>query len=132
MHMDACMIHQVRSKSSDGALWLVDFSAGAWCGPCTSLKPSVRRIAEEMDGVANVGIVDCDAHRALCEEQGVTAYPELRYYTNDGPRTGKSIDTKYRVSHEIKLSLWAQGAKAGLEAGRAEAAKRISSRSDEL
>jgi thiol-disulfide isomerase/thioredoxin len=112
-------MQQVQGKDSE-ALWLIDFSAGTWCGPCTSLKPAVRRVAEEMHGFANVGIVDCDSHKALCEEQGVTGYPELRYYTAGGPRSGRPLDSKYRVSHDIKLSLWAQGAIAGLAAGRAE------------
>jgi thioredoxin-like negative regulator of GroEL len=46
---------QVQGKSGSPGLWVVDVSAGAWCGPCTMLKPAVRRVATELDGVAKVG-----------------------------------------------------------------------------
>lgn len=36
--------------ANNGSLWIVDFSAGAWCGPCTALKPSLRRLSAELEG----------------------------------------------------------------------------------
>lgn len=97
-------------------MWLVDFSAGAWCGPCSQLKPAVRRAAGTLDGVAKVGLVDCDKNKGLCERVGVTAYPALRYYTPGGPSAGTAIESDWNVRAEILLSIWAEGALAGASA----------------
>eukprot|EP00494_Astrolonche_serrata_P031835 UN32104 len=32
-------------------VWLVVFSAGKWCPPCTAVKPAVRRIAHRLHGI---------------------------------------------------------------------------------
>lgn len=114
---------KVQSKSKDlGTVWVVDFSAGSWCGPCTMLQPALRQAAEELDGVASVAIVDCDRYRVLCEAQGVTAYPALRYYTPYGPRNGQSIGSQSsgRVDHSTMLTLWAQGLAVGLKSRDAD------------
>ena len=108
---------------NDNALgWVVDFSAGAWCGPCTMLQPALRQVAEELDGAARVAVVDCDRYRALCEAQGVTAYPALKYYAPYGPSTGQSIgsESSARVDHSTVLSLWAQGLAVGLKTRAAD------------
>ena len=44
-------------------LWIVDFSAGSWCGPCSQLKGPLRRVSNTLAGVAKVGLVDCDRNR---------------------------------------------------------------------
>ena len=31
-------------------LRVVAYSAGAWCGPCTALKPTLRSVADDLDG----------------------------------------------------------------------------------
>jgi hypothetical protein len=86
------------------------------------LQPALRQVAEELDGAASVAVVDCDRYRALCEAQGVTAYPALKYYTSHGPRNGESIGSKSggRVDHSTVLTLWAQGLAVGLKARGAE------------
>ena len=43
------------------------------------------------------GIVECDNNRALCDAQGITGYPALRYYTRGGPQTGRPIESKFNV-----------------------------------
>jgi len=68
------------SVQRSDSVWLVDFSAGQWCGPCTFLKSSLRQTAHELDGVAKVGIFDCDKHRQWCQENGVQYYPFLKVF----------------------------------------------------
>ena len=77
----------------------------------------MRRVADELAGFAKVGIVDCDIDRSLCDAQGITSYPALKYYARGGPRDGTPIETKWNVNREVLLSLWAQGAIAALSAG---------------
>lgn len=111
-----------RTNAATGTVWVVDFTAGAWCGPCIMLQPALRQVAEKLDGVASVAVVDCDRYRALCESQGVTAYPALRYYTPHGPSTGKAIDSQSnrQVDHSTMLTLWAQGLAVGLKNSAAD------------
>ena len=66
-------------------------------------------------------MVDCDRYKALCEAQGVAAYPALRYYIPDGPSKGTPIDSNNRqVDHSTLLELWAQGLSVGLKMGGAD------------
>jgi thiol-disulfide isomerase/thioredoxin len=60
--------------------WLVDFSAGQWCGPCTIAKRRLRQLAHEFLGRINVGIVDCDTYGDFCAMQNVDYYPNLRFF----------------------------------------------------
>ena len=53
--------------------WLVDFSAGKWCGPCTSLQPAMRRAAATLSGRMRVGLVNCDRNKNFCSKMGVTS-----------------------------------------------------------
>eukprot|EP01052_Picozoa_sp_SAG31_P022537 SAG31_NODE_1796_length_7245_cov_57.374195_4_plen_214_part_00 len=49
--------------------WLLDYSAGPWCGPCTYMKATMRKLARQLQPYAKVGIVDCDTQPPLCERQ---------------------------------------------------------------
>jgi protein disulfide-isomerase-like protein len=54
--------------AKQNSTWLLDFSAGPWCGPCTQLKTTVRRLSRQLTH-ASVGIVDCDTEKQFCQEQ---------------------------------------------------------------
>jgi len=78
--------------TNNGSLWVVDFSAGPWCGPCTGLKPSLRRLSAELQGLALVAIVECDREPA-CNENGVNYYPQIRLFMKDRlPATGQLLE----------------------------------------
>lgn len=61
-------------------IWMVDFSAGDWCGPCSMLKSYVKSTAHALQGVAKIGMINCDEHKDLCQEMNVGFYPQLRLF----------------------------------------------------
>jgi thioredoxin-like negative regulator of GroEL len=78
-------------------IWLVDFTAGAWCGPCTQLRPSVRKTAAELEGFAKVGVLNCDTYKETCARLGVNFYPQLRVFkTGKTSSSGDTLDTPHR------------------------------------
>jgi len=78
--------------TNNGSLWVVDFSAGPWCGPCTGLKPSLRRLSAELQGLAKVAIVECD-REPVCAQNGVNYYPQIRLFMKDRlPATGQLLE----------------------------------------
>lgn len=59
--------------------WIVDFFA-PWCAHCQVFKPEFEKVAENLDGIAKAGKVDCDNEPYVCEMAGVKVYPSVRYY----------------------------------------------------
>jgi curved DNA-binding protein CbpA len=100
-------------------LWIVDFSAGDWCGPCTQLKSSVRDIAAELNGFAKVGLVNCDEEgQDWCSKKhGISYYPYLKIYPRgpaDIKKEGASEIEAGNLHKSFLLSLFAQSIKASL------------------
>lgn len=62
------------------SLWMVSFTAGGWCGPCTQLRPVFAAAADELRGIVKSAVVDCDAWASFCNRNGISAYPLIRYY----------------------------------------------------
>lgn len=84
--------------------WLVQFSAGPWCGPCTVAKSRLRRLAAELKGHMMVGIVDCDSANQWCQQQGIGYYPYLRLYKSGEARDiNYSNDRQYPVINSLDL-----------------------------
>lgn len=66
-------------------LWLIDFSAGSWCGPCTNVKSTVRKYAGLLKGVAKVGIINCD-NSNICGQLNVGYFPQMRLFWRLDPK----------------------------------------------
>lgn len=58
---------------------LVDFWA-AWCGPCRSAAPEVKRAAELLAGKAIVLKVDTEANPSLAARYGVRSIPNFALF----------------------------------------------------
>ena len=102
--------------------WLIDFSAGAWCGPCTQLKSTVRKLSRSLAPSAKVGIVDCDMQRAFCEAQGITGYPAIKVCevppdNPSGTAVCSPLENNFNLQMGVILDLWAAGFAAGARAG---------------
>ena len=67
------------------SMWVVDFSAGRWCGPCQAVEPHLRDLAYNMKHLIKVGIVQCDTQKALCDKMGVPHFPHLKIFSK-GPK----------------------------------------------
>ncbi|KAI1899502.1 hypothetical protein AGOR_G00062460 [Albula goreensis] len=66
-------------RRKPGETWMVDFYA-PWCGPCQALLPEWRRMARLVNGMINVGTVDCQKYHSFCQKENVRAYPEIRLF----------------------------------------------------
>lgn len=75
-------------------IWLVDFSAGEWCGPCTVLRNTLRSVAADTQRIAKVGLVECDIEKKLCEKMGVSYYPQLRVFSEGSVKEGVTLPSE--------------------------------------
>ncbi|PYI10245.1 thioredoxin-domain-containing protein [Aspergillus sclerotiicarbonarius CBS 121057] len=64
--------------------WFIKFYA-PWCHHCQALAPNWREMAKEMQGVLNVGEVNCDTESRLCKDARVSAFPTM-YFFRGGER----------------------------------------------
>ncbi|XP_038607283.1 dnaJ homolog subfamily C member 10 [Tachyglossus aculeatus] len=100
-------VELVKRRKRD-EMWLVDFYA-PWCGPCQALMPEWKRMARMINGLINVGSVDCQKHYSLCHEENVQGYPEIRLF----PQKSNTAHRYYSYNgwHRDAYSLrgWALG-----------------------
>jgi DnaJ family protein C protein 10 len=76
----------------DSKPWIIDFYA-PWCGHCHHFSPIFESIAQRLNGKVNLGKINCDNHRQICERASIRAYPTVKYYKG-------SIDSKRQVRFE--------------------------------
>lgn len=53
-----------------------------WCPHCQHMAPAWERMASDLARQINVGEVNCDDHRDVCIENGVTSFPTLVLYAH--------------------------------------------------
>jgi protein disulfide-isomerase len=59
--------------------WFVKFYA-PWCGHCQAMAPNWASMARDMQGVLNVGEVNCEAEKRLCKDAKVKGYPTMLFF----------------------------------------------------
>lgn len=64
--------------------WFIKFYA-PWCPHCQAMAPNWQQMGKEMKGILNVGEVDCDIERRLCNDARVAAFPTI-YFFRGGER----------------------------------------------
>lgn len=70
-------------------LVLVDFMA-TWCGPCQKMKPSIKKLREELKDKITITEVDVDERKDLSAKFEIEAMPTLVFFKN-GKETSRSV-----------------------------------------
>jgi len=84
--MEIETIAQFDQALNSGKVVMVDFYAD-WCGPCTMLKPSLHRIADDYAGRIKVLAVNVDRQSELAKRHDISSIPDVRLF-----RDGKEIE----------------------------------------
>ena len=58
---------------------LVDFYA-TWCGPCKTLGPILKEVAERLEGKAKVIKIDVDKNRAVAQKYQIMGVPTIMIF----------------------------------------------------
>jgi len=101
--------------------WFVLFNAGDWCPPCNRAKPMFRKFAGKIHPHAKTGTINCDAHKALCQEHNINSYPTFMSFTPGGSRAGQPAFGSADVGHSQGLDIVAGTVKLMAAAAKAEA-----------
>jgi thioredoxin 1/putative thioredoxin len=67
---------------------LVEFGA-EWCGPCKTVAPELKALAQELNGKAKVVTVDIDRSPMLARQLGVQSVPTFVVFHQGRPVNGK-------------------------------------------
>ena len=75
---DANFEKEVIEKSSETPV-LVDFWA-SWCGPCMSLKPTLEKLAKEMEGKFILAKAATDDNPTAAQKFGIMSIPSVKLF----------------------------------------------------
>eukprot|EP00177_Eucheuma_denticulatum_P005252 GFKZ01009564.1.p1 GENE.GFKZ01009564.1~~GFKZ01009564.1.p1 ORF type:complete len:457 (-),score=89.89 GFKZ01009564.1:340-1710(-) len=71
--------------------FMVKFYA-PWCGHCQSSAPAYSKAAKKLDGVAKLGVVNCDEHSSLAQRFGVSGFPTIKIFKGEGRKARRPSD----------------------------------------
>lgn len=71
--------------------FMVKFYA-PWCGHCQSSAPAYSKAAKKLDGVAKLGVVNCDEHSSLAQRFGVNGFPTIKIFKGEGRKARRPSD----------------------------------------
>jgi thioredoxin-like negative regulator of GroEL len=82
---------KVQSSLEKGRKWLILFNAGQWCPPCNQIRPAWKEAARLIQNSdtskrLSVGVVECDEHRSVCDQQSIQNYPAIFLYAKGRDR----------------------------------------------
>ena len=74
-----------------------------WCGHCQNLKPAYEKVARNLEGLAKVAAVNCDAeeNKPLCGQMGVQGFPTLKIIV-PSKKSGKPRVEDYQGARSTK------------------------------
>ena len=87
---------QAEVLESDNTV-LVDMWA-PWCQPCIDMKPTIRELAQELDGQVKVAELNVDENPFIQEKYEVERYPMLLIFIN-------GVEAERLVGQKSKLEL---------------------------
>ena len=73
-----CPYHSVSFVGRNG---MVKFFQ-TWCGHCTRMAPDWDKLSKEVHPSVFIYDVNCGDEADLCQENGVSGYPTIKYYQN--------------------------------------------------
>lgn len=71
--------------------WMVKFYA-PWCGHCQSSAPAFTKAAKKLEGVAKLGVINCDDQSSLAQRFGVQGFPTLKIFKGEGVMARRPAD----------------------------------------
>jgi thioredoxin 1 len=84
---------------------LVDFTA-VWCGPCKSLEPIVKQLAQEWQGKVQVVKLDVDENPGLAMKYQVMGVPTLILFNGGQPvERATGYQSKDRLANKFLAHL---------------------------
>ena len=80
---------------------LVDFWA-PWCGPCLAMEPTLKKLAEELDGTVDIAKLNVDENYLTAQKFGIMSIPTLILF-----KDGKAVQTVvgFRSKQELAALL---------------------------
>jgi len=79
---------------------VVDFWA-SWCGPCTTLKPIIEKVAKDYEGKFILAKAATDDNKDAAAKYGVMSIPSVKLF-----KDGKVVDEFTGAQPEAKIKEW--------------------------
>eukprot|EP00284_Hemiselmis_tepida_P017695 CAMPEP_0174927628 /NCGR_PEP_ID=MMETSP1355-20121228/19415_1 /TAXON_ID=464990 /ORGANISM="Hemiselmis tepida, Strain CCMP443" /LENGTH=394 /DNA_ID=CAMNT_0016173745 /DNA_START=26 /DNA_END=1206 /DNA_ORIENTATION=+ len=90
--------NHIKKPDSMNKVKVIEFYSNS-CATCKSFVKDYNELAKQLKGIVKVAAVDCDAHKKICDDYGVSSHPTLKvippggFGTQDyaGERNTKSV-----------------------------------------